>query len=58
MIARMSYVVCDECERHTECAEGAESAREVARSRGYVRRDGRDLCPQCALNETESEDAR
>lgn len=47
-IARMSYVMCDDCGNPASCQDGATQAREAARSEGFVRRDGKDLCGTCA----------
>lgn len=45
MIATMVYVMCDECGDPAPMADSAAEARAQARREGFVRRDGRDLCP-------------
>ena len=48
MISKLSYVCCDECGDPDEgSVEGAAAARRAARSKGYKRRGGRDLCENC-----------
>ncbi len=43
---------CDECLAWVGVgAPNAAEAREVAQQSGWVRVDGRDLCPKCALEE-------
>jgi hypothetical protein len=49
MIARLSYVMCDECGNAAEPADDAKEARALAAGQGYKRREGRDLCRRCAL---------
>lgn len=51
MIARLSYVMCDECGDPAEACDDATEARRLARGVGFVRRDGRDLCARCASPE-------
>ncbi|HET7455427.1 MAG TPA: hypothetical protein VFJ76_07900 [Solirubrobacterales bacterium] len=47
MIARLSYVMCDECGNPGAPADNAREARAEARRQGFVRIDGRDLCKEC-----------
>jgi hypothetical protein len=50
MIARLSYVMCDSCGTAAPAADDAEEARALARAEGFVRRDRRDLCRNCAID--------
>lgn len=50
MIARLSYVMCDECGNAAEPADDAKETRAFAAGQGYERREGRDLCRRCALS--------
>jgi hypothetical protein len=49
VIARLSYVVCDECCDGAPPGDDATEARALAQADGFVRRDGRDLCLACVL---------
>ena len=53
MIARLSYVMCDECGNPAEPADDAKEARALASRQGFARREGRDLCRRCALSPEE-----
>jgi len=49
MLERMFTMICDECNIHaTESFWYAAKAREEAKEEGWVRRQQRDLCPECA----------
>jgi hypothetical protein len=48
VIRRLSYVACDECGNPAQPGYGAKEARAIGRYEGFIRRDGRDLCPECA----------
>lgn len=58
--SRLVTIWCDaehaldtKCEFWVAHEPTAAEARKVARSQGWVRRDGRDLSPTCAARETE-----
>lgn len=48
-IRRLSYLACDSCLGICDDSDKdtAVQARLVGKSRGWVRRNGRDLCPRC-----------
>jgi hypothetical protein len=47
MIAKMVYVQCDGCGDPAPMADDAKEARATAKSLGYIRTKGRDICPRC-----------
>ena len=40
--------LCPQWAEGASSIDSAAAARELARHAGWVRRDGRDLCPECA----------
>lgn len=57
MIARLSYVMCDECGTTAECGDDSIEARDLVKNIGFVRRRIKrssgivrsdDLCRECA----------
>lgn len=59
MISRACYVKCDGCGDPADvaCWLGASEARELARGEGYIRLDGKDLCPRCAQQASSKEES-
>lgn len=56
MIARSVYLICDGCINMTGQwdANTANQAREIAKSIGWTRKDGKDLCDSCSKPKDES----
>jgi hypothetical protein len=49
MIAHLSYVICDRCDDHpAQPGEDAAEARGIARTEGYTRQNGQDVCGRCS----------
>lgn len=49
MMSRMFHVVCDGCGQDVDGDEWYSAlAKQRAKEEGYVRRNGKDLCPKCA----------
>lgn len=49
MMVREFHVSCDECGTEVDGSEWWSSlARQAAKAEGFVVRNGKDLCPECA----------
>lgn len=58
MIARLSYVVCDRCRGYpAQPGDDAADARGIARSEGYTRQNGQDVCGRCSGMSDRQEEA-
>lgn len=49
VIRRLSYVSCDRCGGNpAQPGNDAKDARAIARTEGYTRQDGDDVCGRCS----------